>query len=48
MTYAWMGGECYSVSYRHKFGGCGLDASGLGWGPVAGSCENDNEALGDI
>jgi hypothetical protein len=24
-------------------GGCGLDTSGSGLGPVAGSCEHDNE-----
>jgi hypothetical protein len=29
-------------------GGCGLVASGSGWGPVAGSCEYDNEPLDSI
>jgi hypothetical protein len=24
---------------------CGLDRSGLGWGPVAGSCECLNESI---
>jgi hypothetical protein len=28
--------------------GRGLDSSGSGKGPVAGSCENDNETLGSI
>jgi hypothetical protein len=28
-----------------KEGGCGLDSSGLGWGPVAGCFENGNELL---
>jgi hypothetical protein len=27
-------------------GDCGLDLSGLGWGPVAGSCEHGNEPSG--
>jgi hypothetical protein len=26
----------------------GLDSSGLGWGPVAGSCEHGNEHSGSI
>jgi hypothetical protein len=29
-------------------GRCGLDSSGSGEGPVAGSCEYDNEPLGSI
>jgi hypothetical protein len=28
--------------------GCGLDESGSGMGPVAGSCEHGNEASGYI
>jgi hypothetical protein len=27
---------------------CGLDASGSGWGPVAGCCEHGNEPSGSI
>jgi hypothetical protein len=27
---------------------CGLDSSGSGQGPVAGSCEHGNEPLGSI
>jgi hypothetical protein len=27
---------------------CGLDASGSGYGPVAGSCEHGYETLGSI
>jgi hypothetical protein len=27
-------------------GRCGLDASGLGQGPVVGSCEHSNKPLG--
>jgi hypothetical protein len=26
-----------------RVGRCGLDSSGSGYGPVAGSCEQDNE-----
>jgi hypothetical protein len=29
-------------------GWCGLDSSGSGQGPVAGSCEHSNEPLGSI
>jgi hypothetical protein len=29
-------------------GMCGLDASGLGQGPVVGSCEQGNEPSGSI
>jgi hypothetical protein len=29
-------------------GKCGLDSSGTGCGPVAGSCEHDNEPSGSI
>jgi hypothetical protein len=29
-------------------GRCGLDSSGSGWGPVAGSCEEGNEPSGSI
>jgi hypothetical protein len=29
-------------------GGCGLDSSGSGWGPVTGTCEHDNEPSGSI
>jgi hypothetical protein len=29
-------------------GGCGLDASGLGYGPFASSCEYGNELSGSI
>jgi hypothetical protein len=29
-------------------GGCGLDSSGSGWGPVAGPHEHDNEPSGSI
>jgi hypothetical protein len=29
-------------------GECGLGASGSGWGPVAGSCEQCNEPSGSI
>jgi hypothetical protein len=29
-------------------GGCGLDASGSGEGPVVGPCEHDNKPLGSI
>jgi hypothetical protein len=29
-------------------GRCGLDSSGLGLGPVAGFCENDNETWGSV
>jgi hypothetical protein len=29
-------------------GRCGLKSSGSGWGPVAGSCEHDNEPSGSI
>jgi hypothetical protein len=28
--------------------GCGLDSPGPGLGPVAGSCEHDNETSGSI
>jgi hypothetical protein len=28
--------------------GCGLDSSGSGLGPLAGSCEHSNETLGSI
>jgi hypothetical protein len=31
-----------------KWGGCGLDSSGSGYGPVVGSCEHGNEPLGSI
>jgi hypothetical protein len=27
---------------------CGLDRSGLGYGPVEGSCEHDNEPSGSL
>jgi hypothetical protein len=27
---------------------CGLDASGSGWGPVAGFCEHGNEPWGSM
>jgi hypothetical protein len=30
-------------SYRHWLGGCGLDSTGLGQGPVAGCCECGDE-----
>jgi len=29
-------------------GRCGLDSSGSGYGPVAGSCEHDNQPSGSI
>jgi hypothetical protein len=29
-------------------GRCGLDASGLGYGPVAGSCQHGNETSRSI
>jgi hypothetical protein len=29
-------------------GGCGLDLSVLGLGPVTGSCEQGNELLGSV
>jgi hypothetical protein len=29
-------------------GRCGLDASGSGYGPVAGSCKHGNEPSGSI
>jgi hypothetical protein len=29
-------------------GGCGLDTSGSGWGPVVGSCEHGNEPSGSV
>jgi hypothetical protein len=29
-------------------GGCGLDASSSGWGPMAGSCEHGNEPSSSI
>jgi hypothetical protein len=29
-------------------GGCGLDSFGLRYGPVANSCEHDDEPLGSI
>jgi hypothetical protein len=29
-------------------GRCGLDSSGLGWGPLAGSYEHGNESSGCI
>jgi hypothetical protein len=29
-------------------GRCGLDSSGSGWGPVAGSCEYGNGPSGSI
>jgi hypothetical protein len=29
-------------------GSCGLESSGSGQGPVAGSCEHSNEPLGSI
>jgi hypothetical protein len=29
-------------------GRCGLNSSGLGYGPVAGSCGHSNEPLGSI
>jgi hypothetical protein len=29
-------------------GKCGVDSSGSGWGPVAGSCEHGNEPSGSI
>jgi hypothetical protein len=29
-------------------GSCGLDSSGSGWGPMAGSCEHGNERSGSI
>jgi hypothetical protein len=31
-----------------KVGGCGLDLSGSGLGPVAGPCEHSNKPLGSI
>jgi hypothetical protein len=30
----------------NRVGGCGLDLSGSGYGPVAGCCEHGNELLG--
>jgi hypothetical protein len=32
----------------NKVGRCGMDASGSGYRPVAGSCEHGNEILGSI
>jgi hypothetical protein len=32
----------------NRVGRCGLVASGLGEGPVVGSCEHDNEPLGSM
>jgi hypothetical protein len=32
----------------NRVGGCGLDSSGLGQGPVVGSCEKANEPSGSI
>jgi hypothetical protein len=31
-----------------RWGRCGLDSSGSGYGPVAGSCEHSNELTGSI
>jgi hypothetical protein len=32
----------------NKVGGCGLDSSGLGYGPVVGSCEYGTKPSGSI
>jgi len=32
----------------NRVGGCGLDATGSGYGPLAGPCEHDNETSGSI
>jgi hypothetical protein len=33
---------------ENRVGGCGLDSSGSGYGPVAGCCEHGNEPSGSI
>jgi hypothetical protein len=37
-----------TVDFRETVRKCGIDASGSGWGPVAGSCEHGNEPLDSI
>jgi hypothetical protein len=41
-----MGGQHENGSYGNSVGRCGLDASGSGYGPVAGSCEHSNKTWG--
>jgi hypothetical protein len=36
------------LTKENKVQGCGLNSSGLGYGPVAGSCEHGNEPFGSI
>jgi hypothetical protein len=33
---------------KNKVGGCGLDLSGSGWGPLVGPGENGNKTWGSI
>jgi hypothetical protein len=33
---------------ENRMGSCGLDFSGLGWGPVVGFCEHSNDPSGSI
>jgi hypothetical protein len=33
----------FTLLYRNRVGGCGLDAAGSGEGPVAGPCGHGNE-----
>jgi len=43
-----MGGQEKNEPYGNRVGRCGLDASGLGYGPLVSSCGNGNEASGSI
>jgi len=36
------------MDLRETVESCGPDISGSGYGPVAGSCEGDDETLGSI
>jgi len=42
--------NCYNIRMDHRetVRGCGLDASGSGYGPMASSCEHVNELLGSM
>jgi hypothetical protein len=41
-------GRCSQEDNIKRVRGCGLDSSGSGQGPVAGSCEQGNEPSGSI
>jgi hypothetical protein len=43
-----VGGWIYDGSWRDGMGRCGLDCSGLGEGPVEGSCEHGDTHSGSI